>query len=196
MSKENVEKMLHELGYFEEMGMKRFLEGVNGKIMVDYEQALAMAEANGFGDDLVKLGEVVDPEVVITPTYMTNKAVGADAFASEDVVIEPWTVKAVPIGIKAKFDGDNEGLFAFIRSSIPGKKEMLLANGVGVIEEDYYGNPKNDGELGFMFLNFSSKPVTIRKFERIGQLILTPILRFENAGRAGLERGASGSTGK
>jgi dUTP pyrophosphatase len=127
---------------------------------------------------------------------MTPKAVGADCFASKTVTIEPWTVKAVPTGIKAKFNGETEGLFPFIRSSIPKKKGLILANGVGVVEEDYYGNPDNDGDLGFMFLNFSNNRVTVERFERLGQIVLMPILRFENAGRAGLERGQSGSTGK
>ena len=134
--------------------------------------------------------------VVIQPTYMTEKAVGADCFAASEVVIQPGEIKPVFIGYKAAFDGDKEGLFAFVRSSIPSKKGLMLANGVGVIEEDYYGNPKNDGEIGFMFYNFTNEAVTIERFERVGQLVIAPIHRFENAGRAGMERGESGSTGK
>lgn len=173
--------------------MKRYLEPVKGKRAISYDEISSMAEKNGV--DLITLGEFIDPDVVIMPTYMTEKAVGADCFASEDVTIEPGEVKTVWTGIKAKFDGENEGLFPFIRSSIPPKMGLILANGVGVIEEDYHGNPENDGNIGFMFMNLSKKPVTIKRFYRVGQLVLAPIYRFENAGRAGMSRGASGSTG-
>ncbi len=169
--------------------MKRYLEPVKGKDMIDYEYFQQIEEA--VKGDYSK----VDEKIVVCPTYMTDKAVGADCFASEDVTIQPWEIKIVPIGIKAKFKGEAEGLFPFVRSSLPKKKGLILANGVGVIEEDYYGNPDNDGNIGFMFLNFRSEPVTIKRFERVGQLVLAPILRFENASYAGKTRGASGSTG-
>lgn len=170
--------------------MKRYLEAVEGKRIWSYDGFMKSLDI--VDGDVTRLPS----DVVVCPTYMTEKAVGADCFASEEVTIEPGKVKAVMTGIKAKFDGEAEGLFPFIRSSIPKKKGLILANGVGVVEEDYHGNPDNDGNIGFMFWNLSSEPVTIERFERIGQLVLMPILRFENAGRAGLDRGASGSTGK
>jgi dUTP pyrophosphatase len=169
--------------------MTRYLEAVEGKIMVDYwayEEAVAQGTVE----------ELFGADVVIVPTYMTPKAVGADCFASEEVVIAPGQIKSVPTGIKAKFNGEEEGLFPFIRSSIPKKKGLFLANGVGVVESDYYGNEDNDGDIGFMFYNYTKEDVYINRFERLGQIVLLPILRFENAGRAGMERGASGSTNK
>jgi dUTP pyrophosphatase len=176
---------------------ERILEPVVGKVVISFDE---------YERRLNHTQEIVHhvnapyaqfaPNEVIMPTYMTEKAVGADCFASTTVTINPGEVKGVPIGIKAKFDGDLEGLFAFVRSSIPGKMKLMLANGVGVIEEDYHGNPKNDGEIGFMFYNFGKYAVTINRFDRIGQLVLAPISRFDNAGRAGMERGASGSTNK
>lgn len=172
--------------------MKNYLEAVNGELLWTYAEAEEMAKS--FDGDFIELG--MHTEGYIIPTYMTEKAVGADCFAGQDVTIQPGEIKAVPIGVKAKFDGEELGLFPFIRSSIPKKKGLMLANGVGVVEEDYHGNPDNDGNIGFMFFNFRSEPVTIKRFERIGQLVLLPIKRFDNAGRAGLERGASGSTGK
>jgi len=170
---------------------ERLLEAVKGKIKISYDQFLEFQKAIEEGTM-----KAIDESMVVEPTYMTEKAVGADCFASEDVVIPAGKVKAVMTGIKAKFNGEDEGLFPFIRSSIPKKKGLILANGVGVIEEDYYGNPDNDGNIGFMFWNMSDEDVVIQRFERIGQIVLLPILRFDNAGRAGMERGASGSTGK
>lgn len=176
----------------------RFFEAVEGRHMFSYEEfKRQMEERSGLilePHEYVEKGYKVREDAVICPTYMTEKAVGADAFASEEVIIQPGEVKAVPLGVKAKFPGAEEGLFAFVRSSVPGKKKLMLANGVGVIEEDYYGNPKNDGELGLLFYNFGSEAVTIKRFERVGQLALLPISRFDNAGNAGKERGESGST--
>lgn len=181
--------------------MKRYVEAVEGHKLVSYEDIASWAKERGHGDDMVAWGEEYKKDLdkqnlVVCPTYMTDKAVGADCFASKDITIEPGEIKVVPTGIKAKFDGEEIGLFPFIRSSVPKKKGLMLANGVGVVEEDYYGNQDNDGNIGFMFLNFRSEPVTIKRFERIGQIVLMPIARFENASRAGMERGASGSTGK
>lgn len=174
--------------------MTKYFEPVEGKIMVSYEHAEEIMINNAI-TAVEQLGLILDPEVVICPTYMTETAVGADVFASEETIIEPGEVKFVKTGIKANFDGGIFGLFPFIRSSIPKKKGLMLANGVGVIEQDYYSNPDNDGEICFMFYNFRSTSVTINRFERIGQLVLSTIARFDNAGFAGKERGASGSTG-
>lgn len=166
--------------------MERYLEAVKGKTLITHERLEEFL--------MEYTVDQIDEDFVILPTYMTEKAVGADCWSSEAVTIEPGKIKAVMTGIKAKFNGEEEGLFPFIRSSIPKKKGLMLANGVGVVEEDYYENPDNDGNIGFLFYNYTDKPVTVERFERLGQIVLMPILRFENAGRAGIERGASGST--
>lgn len=173
----------------------RLLVPVDGMRVMSYDKALSLSEILGLGSDLVALAQRVEDDVVIMPTYMTKRAVGCDCFASEDVIIQPREIKLVPTGIKAAFDGEKEGLFPFIRSSIPSKKGLLLANGVGVVESDYYGNEDNDGNIGFMFYNIADEPVTVKRFERIGQLVLLPIYRFDNADRAYNTRGSSGSTG-
>lgn len=173
----------------------RLLAPVKGMRTVSYQSALDIAQENGFGSDITKITHLVPKNAIIMPTYMTEKAVGCDCFACFDVTIEPGEIKIVPTGVKASFDGDNEGLFPFVRSSIPKKKGLLLANGVGVIESDYYGNEDNDGNIGFMFYNIADEPVTVKRFERIGQLVIMPIYRFDNAYYADNTRGASGSTG-
>lgn len=174
--------------------MERYFEAVEGKTMISYNEYTALEKRIMEHPEKEKVS--ISSDIVVCPTYMTNSAVGADCFASEDVLIAPGAVALVPTGIKAKFNGASEGLFPFIRSSIPKKTGLILANGVGVIEEDYFGNPDNDGNIAFMMMNTSDKIVTVKRFDRIGQLVLLPILRFENAGYAGMERGASGSTGK
>ena len=37
----------------------------------------------------------------------------------------------------------------------------------GVVDEDYYGNIDNDGEIGFEFYNILDDAVTIKKGEKL-----------------------------
>jgi dUTP pyrophosphatase len=54
----------------------------------------------------------------------------------------------VPTGVKAKLD-PGTFLQLSVRSSCPLKYWLILANGVGIIDSDYYGNTSNDGEIFF-----------------------------------------------
>ena len=55
------------------------------------------------------------------------------------------------------------------RSSNAKKKGFVLMNGVGLIDADYVDNDDNDGEIGFMFMNITEKPVTINEGDKLGQ---------------------------
>ena len=82
----------------------------------------------------------------------------------------------VHTGVKA-FMGDDEVLELFNRSSNPLKRGLILANGVGVIDADYYNNKTNDGDIMFAFYNFLPWSVTIKAGERIGQGVFKKFLR-------------------
>mgnify|MGYP006336393487 CR=1 FL=1 len=45
-----------------------------------------------------------------------------------------------------------ETLLLFNRSSNPKKKGLIILNGVGVVDADYYNNPDNEGEIGRIIL--------------------------------------------
>lgn len=81
----------------------------------------------------------------------------------------------VPTGIKAKMPSD-EMLLLYNRSSNPLKRFLFLANGVGVIDSDYYNNEGNEGHIMFQFINLGPTPITIKKGERIGQGIFQKFL--------------------
>ena len=40
-----------------------------------------------------------------------------------------------------------------VRSSLPLKHWLILANGVGIIDRDYYNNPDNEGHIYFQLIN-------------------------------------------
>lgn len=81
----------------------------------------------------------------------------------------------IPTGIKAYMD-DNEVLIIANRSSNPLKRGLVIPNGIGVIDADYYDNEKNEGEIFIQVLNFGIRDLHIKKGDRIGQGIFMPYL--------------------
>jgi len=80
------------------------------------------------------------------PLRGTKTSAGYDFYATEDLVILPQTIAKFKTDIKAYMKED-EVLLMFIRSSLGVKKDLMIANTVGVIDSDYYSNPDNDGNM-------------------------------------------------
>ena len=91
---------------------------------------------------------------------------------------------------------DSEYLELVSRSSSPLKRFLLLANGVGVIDRDYYNNENNEGHIMFQFLNFGYEDVVIEKGERIGQGIFKPFLLADDDQVEAERTGGFGSSGQ
>lgn len=101
----------------------------------------------------------------------------------------------VSTGMKCQLDKGTY-LELAIRSSSPLKYWLILANGVGIIDEDYYNNPDNEGEIFFQIINLSPFPIKIQKGEVIGQGIIKPYLLTEGDAAAGQRTGGFGSTSR
>lgn len=112
-----------------------------------------------------KIGDFADA-VMFALGYKTDKS-------RELVDIVPTLVHT---GIKASMETD-EVLELYNRSSNPKKLGLILANSVGVIDQDYYNNESNDGEIMFAFYNLKLWDVTIKKGDRIGQGVFKKYLR-------------------
>ena len=144
--------------------------------------------AKGFEDKEINL-----------PIRKTKYSAGYDVEAAEDIKIpafkqgmKPTLVKT---GIKA-YMGDNEYLMLANRSSNPGKKGLILANSVGIVDKDYYGNSDNDGHIMFAFFNIKDEDVEIKKGDCIGQAIFMPFLLADGDVAEGNRTGGFGSTNK
>ena len=131
------------------------------------------------------------------PVRKTKYAAGYDIEAAEDTVVpafkqgqKPTLVKT---GIKAYMQ-DNEYLMLVNRSSNPGKRGLVMANSVGIIDHDYYENEDNDGHFMFAFYNFFDHDVTIKKGDAIGQAIFMKYLTTDNDLADGVRKGGFGST--
>ncbi len=144
--------------------------------------------AKGFEDKQINL-----------PVRKTKYSAGYDVEAAEDVVIPSFkkgnNPTLVKTGIKAYMQ-DDEVLLLYNRSSNPKKKGLIVANSVGVIDKDYYGNIDNDGHIMFAFYNIKDEDITIKKGEAIGQAIFQKYLITDNDKSQGERIGGFGSTSK
>lgn len=100
----------------------------------------------------------------------------------------------VPTGVKCQLD-PNTYLELSVRSSCPLKYWLVLGNGVGVIDADYYNNPDNEGHIFFQIVNMSPFPIILKKGNTIGQGIIKPYLVTEDDMAFGDRQGGFGSTG-
>lgn len=133
------------------------------------------------------------------PVRKTKYSAGYDIEAAEDCTIPAYVAGSKPTlvktGLKAYME-DDEMLLLYNRSSNPGKKGLVLANGVGVVDKDYYGNPDNDGAIMFAFFNMKPEAVEIKKGDAIGQAIFQKYLITDDDIATGERVGGFGSTSK
>lgn len=117
------------------------------------------------------------------PEYATTNSAGADFFCAEEVTIPPFSETFVPTlvhtGIRACME-EGEWLMLANRSGNP-KKGLVLANGLGVIDQDYYKCEDNDGEIMFAFINTTREPITLKVGGKLGQGVFTTFTRPDNA---------------
>ena len=83
-----------------------------------------------------------------------------------------------------------------VRSSCPLKYWLILANGVGIIDADYYNNPDNEGHIYFQMINLSPYDIQLHKGDVIGQGIIKYYLTTDDDNASGKRLGGFGSTSK
>lgn len=110
------------------------------------------------------------------PRYQTEHSAGVDlpAAVDGDIVIEPGKWALVPTGLAVAIPEGYEGQVR-PRSGLALKHGIGMLNGPGTIDADYRG------ELGVILFNFGGAPFTIRRGDRIAQLVFARLerARFE-----------------
>ena len=151
------------------------------------ERVRGFEVAKGFEDKGINL-----------PIRKTQYSAGYDIEAAEDIIVPSFKKGMAPTLVKTGLKAymlDDEVLFLYNRSSNPKKKGLILANSVGVIDKDYYGNEDNDGHIMFAFYNIKEEDIQIKKGECIGQGVFQKYFVTDNDNATGVRSGGFGSTG-
>lgn len=127
----------------------------------------------------------------------TEDGVEIRALTLDEMAALTKTLKAKPTlvstGMKCQLEPDTY-LELSVRSSCPLKYWLILANGVGIIDADYYNNPDNEGEIFFQLINLSPYDIHLKKGDIIGQGIIKHYLTTEDDAASGQRLGGFGST--
>jgi dUTP pyrophosphatase len=142
--------------------------------------------------------KILDPRAAdYLPKYATNHSSGLDlhALLDDEVVLAAGQSLLISTGLAIFIANPAYMGLIFPRSGLGHKHGVILGNGTGVIDADY------QGELKVSLWNRSSQNYMIKPFERIAQLVITPVMHakftavdaFEATNRG---TGGFGSTGQ
>lgn len=114
----------------------------------------------------------IDKDIPL-PEYKTNGAAAMDCFARTTTIVESKKVCLVPLNVALK---PPQGHFVLLaaRSSLH-KRGLMMANGIGIGDEDFSGD--ND-EYQAALYNFTDSSVEVKKGDRIVQMLVLPFDRI------------------
>lgn len=113
----------------------------------------------------------LDPTLPI-PSYASEHAAGLDLIASiiEPVILSPQDRALIPTGISIELPIGFEAQVRS-RSGLAIKNGISCLNSPGTVDSDYRG------EIKVILINLSKEPMTIKRGDRIAQLIIAPVMR-------------------
>ena len=106
------------------------------------------------------------------PAYMTEGAAGADVCAAirDELTLLPGARALIPAGFSLAVPAGYE-MQVRPRSGLALRAGVTLLNTPGTIDSDYRG------PVGVVLVNFGTEPYTVRRGDRIAQLVLAPVAR-------------------
>ncbi len=115
----------------------------------------------------------LDPERyqdLTLPSYESAQAAGMDAVVAvtEDTTLHPGEIKLFPTGFAIALP-DNFELQVRSRSGLAVKHGIIVVNSPGTIDADYRG------EVKIGLINLGQEPFTVRRGDRVAQLVLAPV---------------------
>ncbi len=139
---------------------------------------------------VVHITKLKNADGIPLPHYQTKHAAGVDLYAAVegDIVIDAGKWVLVPTGIALAIPEGYEGQVR-PRSGLALKHGIGMLNGPGTIDADYRG------EVGIILFNFSDRPFTVRRGDRIAQLVFAKLskAKFESVEQLSeTARGAGG----
>ena len=177
--------------------MKKSLEDLfnsNSKLLTNEENF--NDDGTGLHGPIVKC--FVENSVPKIPHRATKGSAGYDFYAPFTFTLLPGETIKIPTGIKCNM---NPGwvLKLYPRSSLGFKHRVVLDNTVGIIDQDYYNNPDNEGHI-FIKITYdkpSSAPaLTIHKGTAFAQGLFVQYGVVIDDDTTGERIGGIGSTSK
>jgi len=106
------------------------------------------------------------------PAYETAHAAGMDLRAAVEapLTLEPGARALVPTGLHLALPPGTEAQVR-PRSGLALRHGLSMVNTPGTIDADYRG------EVCVLLINHGAAPYTVQRGERIGQLVVAPVLR-------------------
>ncbi|MCP3138384.1 dUTP diphosphatase [Pyxidicoccus xibeiensis] len=110
------------------------------------------------------------PDPLPLPRYETELAAGLDLRADieGELVLRPMERLAVPTGLALTLPPGYEGQVR-PRSGLALRHGVTLLNAPGTVDADYRG------EVQVILVNLSSEPFTLRRGDRVAQLVVAPV---------------------
>ena len=108
------------------------------------------------------------------PSYATEGSAGCDLRAAieTDLTITPGGRTLVPTGIAVAIPPGYEGQVR-PRSGLAVRQGITCLNSPGTVDSDFRG------ELGVILANLGQSPVSLKRGDRIAQLVIAPVERAE-----------------
>jgi dUTP pyrophosphatase len=124
------------------------------------------------------------------PSYATEGAAGFDLYAAipDSITLLPMERRKIPTGLRMAIPAGYEGQIR-ARSGLALQKGLGMVNAPGTIDSDYRG------EIAVLIINWSDEPQTIRRGERIAQMVIAPVIRAQLQETATLQETVRGSGG-
>lgn len=108
------------------------------------------------------------------PAYATTGAAGMDlrAHLDRDLTLSPGERAKVPTGVRLALP---EGFEAQVRprSGLADQHGVGMVNSPGTIDADFRGS------IHVLLINWGDAPVTLKRGDRIAQLVVAPVARVE-----------------
>lgn len=126
------------------------------------------------------------------PAYQSALAAGLDLLAAvpeeAPVVLAPGKYALIPTGLSIALPAGYEAQVR-PRSGLAAKHGVTVLNAPGTVDADYRG------EIGVPLINHSDVPFTVRRGERIAQMVIASVVQAELVPVATLSATARGSGG-
>lgn len=137
------------------------------------------------------------------PHYATSGSAGIDLVTTRALTIFPGDIIPIPTGLSMHIGSECDNLMGVVvpRSGL-GTKGLVLANTIGIIDEDYQGEIIIQAWNKSSATWISNEPIVLKAGDRIAQLIFVPVMkaRFsiveEFTNKTSRGDGGFGSTGK